>query len=173
MPQKADRLLFIALILTILFHGSSLLYNVDKTYDAFVHIFFADHYARSWFEPWEYRWYTGFPTTSYPPLSHQLIALLSKIGGLKFGFIVVILSFLCFFIVGIYRFAQLWVPKRSAGYAAVFAVVASSIVQTIHIYGQLPTMLGIACLMNTLPEIYAYFRTEKKKHLIRSKSSVR
>jgi hypothetical protein len=170
MPSKADRLLFIALILAILFHGSSLLYNVDKTYDAFVHIFFADHYARSWFEPWEYRWYTGFPTTSYPPLSHQLIALLSKIGGLKFGFIVVILSFLCFFIVGIYRFAQLWVPKRSAGYAAVFAVVASSIVQTIHIYGQLPTMLGIACLMNTLPEIYAYFRTEKKKHLILSLS---
>ena len=170
MSQKADRLLFIALILAILFHGSALLYNVDKTYDAFVHIFFADHYARSWFEPWEYRWYTGFPTTSYPPLSHQLIALLSKIGGLKFGFIVVILSFLCFFIVGIYRFSQLWVPKRSAGYAALFAVVASSIVQTIHIYGQLPTILGISCLMNALPEVYAYFRTKKIRHLILGES---
>ncbi len=170
MSQKADRLLFIALILAILFHGSALLYNVDKTYDAFVHIFFADHYARSWFEPWEYRWYTGFPTTSYPPLSHQLIALLSKIGGLKFGFIVVILSFLSFFIVGIYRFAQLWVPKRSAGYAALFAVVASSIVQTIHVYGQLPTILGISCLMNALPEIYAYFRTQKIRHLIMGES---
>jgi hypothetical protein len=170
MPQKADRLLFIALILAILFHGSALLYNVDKTYDAFVHIFFADHYARSWFEPWEYRWYTGFPSTSYPPLSHQLIALLSKIGGLKFGFIVVILSFLCYFIIGIYRFSQLWVSKHSAGYAALFAVVASSIVQTIHVYGQLPTILGISCLMNALPEIYAYFRTQKVRHLILGES---
>lgn len=166
MPQKADRLLFIALTLAILFHGSALLYNVEKTYDAYVHIFFADHYARSWFEPWEYRWYTGFPTTSYPPLSHQLIGLLSKIGGLKFGFNTVLLSFLCYFIIGIYRFAQLWVCKRSAGYAAMFAVVASSIVQTIHIYGQLPTILGISCLMNALPEIYAYFRTQKLRHLI-------
>ncbi len=166
MFQKANKLLFIALILAILFHGSALLYNIDKTYDAFVHIFFADHYARSWFEPWDYRWYTGFLTTSYPPLSHQLIGLLSKIGGLKFGFIVVLLSFLSFFIIGIYRFSQLWVSKRSAGYAALFAVFASSIVQTVHVYGQLPTILGISCLMNALPEIYAYFRTQKNRHLI-------
>ncbi|WP_028523712.1 hypothetical protein [Runella limosa] len=166
MPPKADRLLFVALIVAVLFHGSALVYTIDKTYDAFVHIFFGDHYARLWFEPWEYRWYTGFPVISYPPLSHQLIAFLSKIGGLKFGFGVVILSALCFFIVGIYRFSQLWVPKRSAGYAALFAVVASSIVQTIHIYGQLPTMIGIACLTNALPEVYGYFRTEQKRYLV-------
>jgi hypothetical protein len=165
MSPKADRLLFVALIVAVLFHGSALVYNIDKTYDAFVHIFFADHYARSWFEPWEYRWYTGFPVTSYPPLSHQLIALLSKIGGLKFGFMVVILSALCFFIIGIYRFSQLWVSKRSAGYAALFALVASSIVQTIHIYGQLPTMMGIACLTNALPEVYSYFRNNQRRHL--------
>lgn len=166
MPPKADRLLFIAIILALLLHGSALLYNIDFTYDAFVHIFFADHYARSWFDPWEYRWYTGFPVTSYPPLVHQLIALLSFIGGLKFGFIIVILSALCFFVIGIYRFAQLWVPQHSAAYAAIFAVLASSIVQTIHIYGQLPTMLGIACLINALPEVYAYFRTRKLRYLI-------
>jgi len=170
MPPKADRLLFIALILAVLFHGSALLYNLDKSYDAFVHIFFADHYARSWFEPWEYRWYTGFPTTSYPPLSHQLIALLSFVGGLKFGFIVVIISFLCFFVIGIYRFSQLFVSKRSAGYASLFAVVASSIVQTIHIYGQLPTIIGISCLVNALPVVYTFFRTGRKKYLILSLS---
>ncbi|MBN9383917.1 MAG: hypothetical protein J0H74_24390 [Chitinophagaceae bacterium] len=166
MYQKADRLLFIALMLAILLHGSALLYNIDKTYDAFVHIFFADHYARWWFDPWEFRWYTGFTVTSYPPLSHQLIALLSFIGGLKFGFAVVILSALLFFVIGIYRFSQIWVSRRSAAYAAVFAVLASSIIQTIHIYGQLPTMVGISCLINALPEIYAYFRTSRRRHLL-------
>ncbi|WP_343692119.1 hypothetical protein [Chitinophaga sp.] len=166
MPPKADRLLLIAILLALLLHGSALLYNLDFTYDAFVHIFFADHYARSWFDPWEYRWYTGFPVTSYPPLVHQLIALLSFVGGLKFGFIIVILGALCFFVIGIYRFAQLWVPQRSAAYAALFAVLASSIIQTIHIYGQLPTMLGIACLINALPEVYAWFRTRQPRYLV-------
>ncbi|MGN6419553.1 MAG: hypothetical protein ACTHMC_18780 [Pseudobacter sp.] len=166
MLVKADRLLFVALVLAILLHGSALLYNLNKTYDAFVHIFFADHYARYWFEPWEFRWYTGFPVTSYPPLSHQLIALLSMIGGLKFGFVVVILAALCFFVTGIYRFSRLWVPQRSAAYASLFAVLASSITQTIHIYGQLPTMVGISCLVNALPEVYAYFRNGKLKHLV-------
>lgn len=170
MYQKSDRLLFIALMLAILLHGSALLYNIDKTYDAFVHIFFADHYARRWFDPWEFRWYTGFTVTSYPPLSHQLIALLSFVGGLKFGFAVVILSALMFFVIGIYRFSQIWVSRRSAAYAAVFAVLASSIIQTIHIYGQLPTMVGISCLVNALPEIYAYFRTSKRRHLLMSLS---
>ncbi|MFN8357544.1 MAG: hypothetical protein U0Y10_24005 [Spirosomataceae bacterium] len=167
MPQpKADRLLFVALLIAVVFHGTALVYNVDKTYDAFVHIFFADHYLRSWFEPWEYRWYTGFTVTSYPPLSHQLIALASWVGGLKFGFVIVILAALCFLIMGVYRFAQLWVSKRSAGYAALFVVAASSIVQTIHIYGQLPTLVGIACLTNALPEVYAYFRTARRRHLL-------
>ncbi|MBE7170605.1 MAG: hypothetical protein INR73_08440 [Williamsia sp.] len=166
MLPKADRLLFVALILAVVIHGSALLYNVDKTYDAFVHIFFADHYARTWFEPWEYRWYTGFPINSYPPLSHQLIALLSFVGGLKFGFITIILSFLCWFVLGIYRFSQLWVPKRSAGYAAIFAVVASSILQTIHIYGQMPTIISISCLTNALHEVYAFFRGGKRRNLV-------
>lgn len=164
MFPKADRLLFIALLIAVLFHGVALFYNLDKTYDAFVHIFFADHYARAWFEPWEFRWYTGFSVTSYPPLTHQLIALLSFIGGLKLGFVVVTLLALSFFVIGIYRFSQLWVSKRSAGYAALFAIVASSIVQTIHIYGQLPTLMGIACLTNALPEVYSYFRNGKKQH---------
>ena len=166
MYKKVDKLLIVALVLAIVYHGSALLINLEKTYDAYVHIFFADHYARSWFEPWEYRWYTGFPITSYPPLSHQLIALFSFIGGLKFGFFMAALMMLCFFIVGVYRFAEIFVPKRSAGYAAMFAVVASSIVQTIHIYGQLPTIFGISCLMNALPEVYAYFRTNERRRLI-------
>ncbi|RAJ77414.1 hypothetical protein CLV59_107181 [Chitinophaga dinghuensis] len=164
--NKADRLLLIALLLALLLHGAALIYNADKTYDAFVHMFFADHYSRSWFDPWEPRWYTGFPVTSYPPLGHQLIALCSKIGGLKFGFFMVAMTGLCFFVIGIYRFSLLWVSKRSAGYAAIYAVLASSIIETIHIFGQLPTVIGISCLLNALPEIYAYFRNSRFTHLL-------
>ncbi|CCH55150.1 putative transmembrane protein precursor [Fibrisoma limi BUZ 3] len=165
---KSTTLVKIALLLVLCFHGSALFFTLDGTYDAYVHIFFADHYARSWFEPWEYRWYTGFTITSYPPLAHQLIALLSFIGGLKFGFAIVVLLAVSGFVLGIYRFSRLWVSEQAAGYAALFAVFASSIVQTIHIYGQLPTLCGIACLTNVLPEVYTYVRTLEWPRLFRA-----
>lgn len=165
---KPQTLLKIALLLVWCFHGSALFFTLDSTYDAYVHIFFADHYARFWFDPWEPRWYTGFTITSYPPLAHQLIALLSKVVGLKFGFALVILTAVSGFVIGIYRFAKLWVSEAAAGYAALFAVFASNIVQTIHIYGQLPTLCGIACLTNVLPEIYAYIRTLEWGRLFRA-----
>ena len=81
--------LLLALAIALVYHGSMAFFTFKRTYDAYVHIFFADHYARSWFDPWDYRWYTGFPLTSYPPGSQQSIALLSPFIGLQNGFIVV------------------------------------------------------------------------------------
>lgn len=49
------------------------------SYDAYTHIFFADHYRRNWFSLWDQRWYGGFSIATYPPLTHQLTALLSFI----------------------------------------------------------------------------------------------
>src|SRR5215510_1056207 len=65
--------------------GLSALFNLPfvllqaqrSAYDTYSHIFLADHYRRAWFNLWETRWYLGFSMTSYPPLVHQLIALLS------------------------------------------------------------------------------------------------
>ena len=48
--------------------------GADHTYS---HVFLADHYRRAWFSLWETRWYLGFSMASYPPLVHQLIALIS------------------------------------------------------------------------------------------------
>ena len=64
-----------ALIITALFHGGLLLFGTyQSTYDAYVHIFFADHYRRDWFSTWDQRWYTGFSTVSYPPGTHMAVA---------------------------------------------------------------------------------------------------
>ena len=60
-------LLVVALAATVLFHGGLLPFTHGNTYDAFIHMFFGDSYARSWFDHWDDRWYTGFLTTSYPP----------------------------------------------------------------------------------------------------------
>ena len=135
MLQKSDKLLLIAMFVGLVFHGTIFFFTFDETYDAFVHIFFADHYARSWFEPWDNRWYTGFNVTSYPPLVHQLTALLSFVFGLKKGFVILAICAVQLLIVGAYRFSKLWTTPRAAGYAAIFTCFASSIIEALHLFG--------------------------------------
>ncbi|NCC36350.1 MAG: hypothetical protein EOM24_30710, partial [Chloroflexia bacterium] len=126
--------LFLALAIALAYHGALLLSGTyTHTYDAFVHIFFADHYARAWFDHWEPRWYTGFPMTSYPPGSQQSIALLSYFVGLKTGFVIVALFAVLNVTLGIYRFSKIWVSEEAAGYAALLLVFASCIAETVHV----------------------------------------
>ena len=148
--------LLLALAIALVYHGGMAFFTFKRTYDAYVHIFFADHYARSWFDPWDYRWYTGFPLTSYPPGSQQSIALLSPFIGLQNGFIVVMTFSIIFVTIGVYRFSKLWVSEEAAGYAALLAVFASGIAETIHVFGQLPTMFSLGFLLNAIPYVRHY-----------------
>lgn len=153
---RGKKLLLTAMSLALLTHGVIIYYTLPQTYDAFVHIFFADHYSRFWFEPWDYRWYTGFPTISYPPLVHQLIALISKIFPLKVAFCIYAILILEILLVGVYRFSKLFFDKTTAGVAALLTVILSSIAETLHVFGQMPTLTGLAFLLNALPFLYMY-----------------
>jgi hypothetical protein len=119
-------------------------------------MFFGDHYHRNWFDPWEPRWYTGFATTSYPPGTHMAIGALMYIIPLRTAFVVVQLAGILLLIVGVFRFSQLWVPPRAAGYAAIAGVLASSISETVHLFGQLPTICSLGIFLNGLPYIYRW-----------------
>lgn len=160
------RLLLVALSLGLLTHGIIVYFTLPQTYDAYVHMFFADHYSRFWFEPWEYRWYTGFLTISYPPLVHQLIALISKIFPLKIAFAIYAITIFEALILGVYRFTKMFYSKQTAGVAAILAVVLSSLVETLHVYGQVPTLTGLAFLLNALPFLYQYLKTSDWRYLI-------
>ncbi|MEY8869295.1 hypothetical protein AB9K24_07295 [Meridianimaribacter flavus] len=173
MKETSNKYLITALLLGLAFHGSSIFFTLETTYDALIHLFFADHYANSWFEPWNYKWYTGFTVQSYPPLVHQSIALLSLIGGLKFGLFSVALIAIVLFITGAYRFSLMMTGNKTvAGYASVLAVFSSSFVETLHIFGQLPSIVGISVLMHALPEIYLWLKTGKKWYLATSLSLI-
>lgn len=156
--QSGDglRLLFVALAGALLFHGGLLPFTHGNTYDAFIHMFFGDSYHRSWFDTWEPRWYTGFSTTSYPPGTHMFIATLMNVLPLRAAFIVVQLAGLFLLIIGVYRFSLLWVMPRAAGYAAIAATLASSISETIHLFGQLPTIFSLGIFLNGLPFAYRW-----------------
>ncbi len=171
--QRTNNLLILALFVGVAFHGSSVFFTLETTYDALIHLFFADHYAQSWFEPWDYRWYTGFTVQAYPPLVHQSIALLSYIGGLKFGLFSVAMVGILLFITGSYRFGLLITGNgKIAGYTALLAVFSSTFIETLHLFGQLPSIIGLSVLLHALPEIYAWVKTGKLRYLATSLSLI-
>lgn len=167
--EKSNKYLIVALLIGVVFHSSAIFFTLESTYDALIHMFFAQHYATSWFEPWNYSWYTGFTVMGYPPLVHQAIGLLSLIGGLKFGMFTVAIIGIVLFITGVYRYTLMITGNRTvAGYAAIVAVFSSSFVETLHIFGQLPSIIGVSVLMHCMPEIYLWIKNGRIRHLITS-----
>ncbi|MEZ4865133.1 MAG: hypothetical protein R3C14_27705 [Caldilineaceae bacterium] len=156
--QPPRPLLLVALFGALLVHGALGLYgSYANTYDAYIHMFFADHWVRGWFDPWEPRWYTGFTMTSYPPLSHQSVAILSYFtGDLRTAFVLVQSSTMVGLTLGMYRFARLWVTEEAAQWAAIWVVCSSALAETVHVFGQLPTIFSLALLLNALPSLYRW-----------------
>ncbi len=167
--RAGHMLLSLSIVLTLLFHGALLVdQNFARTYDALVHIFFGSHYAKDWFDPWEPRWYTGFLTISYPPLVHQLIAVFSKLVGLKAAYGIVQMVALLGLNIGTYRFSRLLFTPRASGYASLIVVVSSALIEAVHVFGQLPTTLALAGLLNMIPFALDYVRSGRLTQLIRS-----
>jgi hypothetical protein len=173
MKATYNKYLITAVLLGIVFHGSALFFTLENTYDALTHLFFAEHYTNNWFEPWNFKWYTGFTVMSYPPLVHQCMAILSLIGGLKFGLFTLALISMLLFITGVYRYSLLITGNRNvSGYATLLAVFSSSFVETLHIFGQIPSIIGIAVLMHALPEMYLWLKTGLYRYLFTSLSLI-
>ncbi|MGY5352857.1 hypothetical protein ACXGQW_09930 [Wenyingzhuangia sp. IMCC45533] len=173
MKSGTNKYLVVAILIGLVFHGTTMFFTLETTYDALIHLFFADHYANSWFEPWNFKWYTGFTVMSYPPLVHQSIALLSLIGGLKFGLFSLTVVAILLFITGIYRFSLLITQSRNAaGYAAIIATLSSTFIETLHLFGQLPSIIGVSILCHALPEIYFWLTKGKLKYFFTSISFI-
>jgi hypothetical protein len=118
-----------------------------RSYDAWTHMFFADHYRRGWWELWEPRWYGGFPVVAYPPLVHQLIALLSFPLGVEIAWAMVLLSTLVALPFAFQAFARHIAGPRIAQRAAFLILLLPSVHLTAHTFGQLPTLFGLMALL--------------------------
>ncbi|WP_189073993.1 6-pyruvoyl-tetrahydropterin synthase-related protein [Deinococcus sedimenti] len=167
--RAGGRLLAFALLLMLVLHGTQLISgSFTRTYDALIHVYFGAHYAKSFFDPWESGWYTGFSLTSYPPLSHYLIALLSFPLGLMGAFAATQILALTGLTVGLYRFGKVFVTARAAGYGAVLLILSSAIAETVQVFGQLPTTLSLGLLLNAIPFAVRWVRTGQKTYLVRA-----
>ncbi len=157
---------YLAILLGLVFHGALLPFTYGQTYDAYIHMFFGNHYLESWFDPWETRWYTGFTVTAYPPGSHQALALLMRFIDMRIAFILLQLLSVSVLVIGVFRFSRLWVNDKAASYAAMLCVFSTSLSETLHIFGQLPTMLSIALFLNAIPHISGWIEQGKRSDLL-------
>lgn len=166
--------------LALIFNLPFMLAGVHRSaFDTYVHLFFADHYRAGWWSLWEPRWYLGFSVASYPPLVHQLIALLSwplsaaiaafapgpepypgahRLLGLEAGYVALLLAVLGLFPSAVHAFARVFVGPRAAGLAALLAVGLPALHLTGWAFGQLPTLAATAAVLGALARGACYLR---------------
>ena len=156
-------------LLALAVHGPLLAMQLPLTnsYDANFHIFFASHYAQHWFDPWNPKWFAGFSQTTYPPLAHQWIALLSYVVGLHAAFLLVQLTAVLLTPISVYKFARLWVDERASSYASLFSIFVGALVFLTYSAGQLPTTLSAPLYLLALPYFYDWSRSADFRALIK------
>src|SRR5579872_7346617 len=165
-PRPIPMLAIVLVALAV--HGPLLLMQLPaKSFDANFHIFFASHYAHHWFNPWNEKWFAGFSQTTYPPLTHQWIALLSNAVGLKMGYMLVQLIAILLLPVGVFRFARIWVEDRAASYAALGSIFLGALAFLVYQAGQLATVSSAALYLNALPYFYEWITEASGKSLVK------
>ena len=159
--------LWLIVLCALAFHGPLLMIQVPaNSFDANFHMSMASHYAHHWFDPWNERAFAGFSQTTYPPLTHQWIAMFSHVIGLTNGFMLVLGIFILLLPVGVYRFAQLWTNDRAASYAAFASIFLGSLCLLAYQDGQIGTISATSLFLLSLPCIYRYALRGEFKDLI-------
>ena len=167
-PSPRPIPLLAIVLLALMVHGPLLLMQLPAgSFDANFHMFFASHYAHHWFDPWNLKWFAGFSQTTYPPLTHQWIALVSYVVGLKMAYMLVQLIGIMLLPVGVFRFARIWVDDRAASYAAIGSVFLGSLTFLTYQAGQLATICSAALYLNALPYFYEWMTESSGRAFIK------
>jgi hypothetical protein len=139
-----------------------------KSFDTNLHIFFASHYAQHWFDPWNPKWYAGFSQMTYPPLPQQWVALVSRILGLDMAYMAVQLAAILLLVIGVYRFARLWVSPRAASLAALASIFLGSESFLVYSAGQLGTTCAAPIYLNALPFLFEWLRRGRRSAFVKA-----
>ncbi len=134
-------------------------------WDSETHMFFADHFQRSWFNPWEPRWYGGFYVYASAPLTYQLVAI-AGIGDLERGYRIVQLVALVLLPASIYFFTKEVFGKKYAGWASLLVVGVSGTYVVLYTFGQLPTFVAFVLAIMAAGMYSRFLRTGNWTNLI-------
>jgi hypothetical protein len=166
--QSATRLWQIGAALAVLLAIPNLFSGHElRSYDAPVHMFFADHYMKGWFELWDERWYGGFSVASYPPLAHQLLALLSFVLPRALAYSVLTAIFMIVIPLTAGLFARIFVDDRSAAMAVILCALWPVPQRVAYDYGQLPTIVAAPIVLFAMTQLHGFLRDGSKLSLAR------
>lgn len=166
-PLRRAIPLRLIILCALAFHGPLLLMQVPgNSFDANFHMSMAAHYVHHWFDPWNEKSFAGFSQTTYPPLTHQWIAMFSHLIGLSYAFMLVMGIGILLLPVGVYGFAKLWVNERAASYAAFGSVFLPALTMTTYQDGQLGTICSTSLFLLALPYAYWYVVRGESKDLL-------
>ncbi|HXD09426.1 MAG TPA: hypothetical protein VN653_05125, partial [Anaerolineales bacterium] len=157
----------LAILIAFICHGFFILTaRYRLSYDAYTHMLFANHYAENWFSLWEPRWYTGFTVVSYPPLTHQLIALFIPLVGFDAAFALILWTVVTLYPLGIYTFSHIFAGKSAAAYAALASAILLPIYVTAYIFGQLPFLTSTLLALFSAASLARYLNRGGFRNLV-------
>jgi hypothetical protein len=131
-------------------------------------MFFAQHYADGWFNPWNEKWFGGFSQTTFPPLAHQWVAIFARFMSVTLAYMLVQLCAVVLITSGVFRYARLWVSDGAARLAAIGSIFLGSLAMLVYQGGELPTTLATALLLHSAAFFYAWIRESKPLSLLAS-----
>lgn len=136
-----------------------------RAWDAPLHLFFASGYVNDWWATWDQRWYGGYSKFFYPPLSHQIVAILTMLtGNLKLSYEIVIWVFVTAGPFAVYWFSRSFVDKPSSLIASTIFVFMPSIRTMILIFGQFAGFISLIFLLLTVGTVSKFIDTGKKAY---------
>ncbi len=139
-----------------------------RSYDAWTHLFFASHWMQNWWSDIEPRWYGGFSVLTYPPFSHQTLAVPAKLIGLEASFVLMQTLALGFLGLGLWRYTRIWFSERAAWLAAVLGLSLPALAMTVHLFGQYPNTVSLALVLNLLPWVHRWLQRGQLSDLIKA-----
>jgi uncharacterized membrane protein len=130
-----------------------------RGWDAPTHIFFASGYLEDWWSVWDPRWYGGYSKTTYPPLAHQAVALVTTfVENIELSYGLVLWVLLSISPIAMYQFARAFVDQRSSLIAAFLFLFAPSTRIILFTHGQFAGFMSLLFAMFTVGAVRTYIQ---------------
>lgn len=161
--------LFATVFALLFFFPSVISGEYLRGYDALTHIFFSNGYFQEWWNSWDLRWYGGYSRFTYPPLSHQLVALLTFLtNNLELSYQLISWGLIGIFPFSMFIFCRNFSDRLSSSVAALLVIFSPSIRSIVFVFGQFAGFTGLVFSLLAAGFWGKYLRVGKKSYLFAS-----
>jgi len=138
----------------------------DQSFDLQYHLFFGKHYSSNWFGQWEPKWYGGFSVYTYPPLVHQLLALIGFVVGLDAAARILTLVAVVALMSALVNLADAFGHANGRHGASLLVLAWPAPFVFALVWGQLPAMLSTAFSVHASAQLIRYLRTGRTRDVV-------